>query len=471
MVGITSYGAYIPFYRISRDTIANAWGKRSAGGERSVANYDEDSVTMATEAALNSLKGIDRQRIDGLFFASTTSPYREKQCSTIISAAADLQHEIITGDFANSLRAGTAALRAARDAVSSGSVKNILVTAADCRLGFPQSEQEQSLGDAAASLLIGDSGVIATIEDSYAIADEITDIWRTDKDTFVRSWEDRWVITYGYTKIMQRAISEIMKRNGLTPKDFANAVFNAPDARSHRDLAQSLGFDPKTQLQDASLTTVGNSGAAHPLLMLAMALEEAKAGDKIILASYGQGAESFILQVTEEIEKMRNRGRIKDLLVSKAMFPSYAKYLANRQLIELPPELFNIDSAATTIWRTRDWVYNFHGSKCKRCGMVTFPIQRVCYGCQAKDEFEQVRLSDKKGKVFTFSLDNLAGGPDAPLGQTVVETEEEGARIYCLMTDCDTNEMEVGMPVEMTFRMLREARGFYNYFWKCRPIR
>jgi len=471
MVGITSYGAYIPFYRISRDTIANAWGKRSAGGERSLANYDEDSVTMAMEAALNSLADRDRQTVEGLFFASTTSPFREKQCSTIIAASADLRSDLITMDFANSLRAGTAALRAARDTVSSGSAKNILLTAADRRLGYPESAQEQNFGDAAASFLISDSNVIATIEDIYSIADEITDVWRTDKDIFVRSWEDRWAITYGYNKILQRAVSEIMKRNGLTPSDFAKAVINAPDARSHGDLAKSLGFDPKTQLQDALFTTVGNSGAAHPLLMLAMALEEAKAGDKIILASYGQGADCFIIQVTEEIEKMGNRGRIKELLASKAMFTSYAKYLANRQLLEQAPELFNIDSAATTIWRTRDWVYHFHGSKCKNCGMVTFPIQRVCYGCQAKDDYEQVRLSDDKGQVFTFSLDHLAGGPDIPLVQTVVETDIEKARIYCLMTDCDASEVVVGMPVEMTFRMLREARGFYNYYWKCRPIR
>jgi len=451
--------------------MAQAWGRRFIGGERSVANHDEDTVTMATEAALNSLKGTNRLQVEGLFFASTTSPYKEKQCSTIISAAADLRSDILSADFANSLRAGTAALRAARDAVSSGSAKSVLVTAAECRLGFPQSEEEQSFGDGAAALLIGNSEVIATIEDVYSISDEITDVWRTDKDTFVRSWEDRWAVTYGYARVMERAISGIMKRHGFAPKDFAKVIFNAPNPRSHRDLAQSLGFDPKTQLQDNLLATVGNTGAAHPLLMLAMALEEVKANDLIILASYGQGADAFILQATAQIEKRGNRDRAKSYLDSKRMLPSYERYLSYRQLIELAPELFNVDSAATVIWRTRDWVYSLYGSKCKRCGMLTFPIQRVCYGCQAKDDFEKVRLSDKKGKVFSFSLDNLAGGPDTPLVQTIIESEEGAARIYCLMTDCDPNEVKVDMPVEMTFRRLREARGFYNYFWKCRPLR
>lgn len=470
MAGIVSFGAYIPFYRLSRDTIAKAWGGRSVGGERSVANHDEDSVTMAAEAAISCLAGFERPQVGGVYFASTTSPYKEKQCSTIISAVLDLPTEIITADYANSLRAGTAALRAAMETVNSGSAKNILITAADCRLGFPQSEQEQVFGDGAAALLVGNSGVIAAIEGAYSVCEEITDVWRTDRDTFVRSWEDRWVVTYGYTRNMQRAISGIMRKYELTPKDFARVVLYSPDARSYRDLAQALGFDLKTQVQDPLLNMVGNTGAAHSLLMLAAALEEAKAGERILLASYGNGSDALILKVTPEIEKAKKLRSIKDYSVSKALLPSYERYLLFRQLLEQPQELFNVDAAASVTWRTRQWVYSFHGSKCKRCGTVSFPIDRICYTCQAKDEFEEVRLSERKGRVFTFSLDNLAGGPDVPLVQTILETEE-GARIYCMMTEADPKEVKIGMPVEMTFRRFREARGFYNYFWKCRPVR
>ncbi len=471
MLGIVSYGAYVPWFRLSRDTIAKAWGGRSIGGERSIANYDEDSITMAVEASFNCVKEIDHQSVDGLFFASTTSPYQEKQCSSLISAAVDLPSEIITSDFANSLRAGTSALRAAYNAVKSLSAKNVLVTASDCRLGFPQSEQEQSFGDGAAAILLGSSSVIATIEDAYSVSDEITDVWRTDRDNFVHSWEERWVLTQGYAKSMERAISGIMKRQGLKPNDLAKVILYAPEVRSQRDLAGRLGFDLKSQLQDPLLTGVGNTGAAHPLLMLAAALDEAGPGERMLLASYGQGSDAIILQVTEGIKERQPKPRVKDLLAAKRMLPSYEKYLSYRQLIEQAPELFNIDSAATTMWRTHRWALNLHGSKCRRCNLVSFPIQRVCYGCQAKDDFEEVKLSDKAGKVFTFSLDHLAGGPDSPSVQTIVESAEGNARIYCLMTDCEPGEVKIGMPVEMTFRRFREARGFYNYFWKCRMIR
>jgi 3-hydroxy-3-methylglutaryl CoA synthase len=193
MVGITAYGAYIPVFRLSRDLIARSWGRGSLGGERSVANNDEDSATMATEAVFDCLQGIDRQEIDGLFFASTSSPYKEKQCSTLVAAVADLGSEIITGDYANCLRVGTIALRSALDAVKAGTAKSVLVTAADCRLGYPRSDFEQSFGDGAAAILVGDSGVIATVEGSYTCSDEIADIWRTAEDNFVQSWESRWV--------------------------------------------------------------------------------------------------------------------------------------------------------------------------------------------------------------------------------------------------------------------------------------
>lgn len=471
MVGISSCGAYIPMYRLSRDLVGKAWGSGLQKGERSVANYDEDSITMAVEATFDCLQDIDHQNVDGLFFASTTSPYKEKQCSSIVVGAADLNREITTFDLANSLRAGTNALKAALETVRGGTLRNVLVTAADCRLGYPNSASEQNFGDAAAAFLISDSDVIATVEDSFSVCDDINDIWRMDGDTFVKSWEERWVLAYGYTKNMKQAISGVMKKRGLSAKDFTKAVFYAPDARSHLDLGRSLGFDTKTQLEDPLLATVGNAGAAHAMLMLVAALEEAKPGDRILLASYGDGSDAFILRVTEGIEKARKARGVKGYLTTKKMMPTYEKYLSYRQLLASPEELIRLFPAATVMWRTRNWSLSCHGSKCKRCGMVAFPIQRVCYGCQAKDEYEEVRLSDKKGKVFTFALDNLAGTPEPPVVQTIVESDEGKARIYCLMTDCDPSMVKVDMPVELTFRKIHQIGGFNNYFWKCRPIR
>ena len=146
MAGITSYGAYIPLLRLPHDTIGKAWGRRGGLGERSVANADEDSLTMAVEAGLNCIEGFDREQIDGLLFASTSSPYKEKQGASLIAAVADLKKNIITGDYAHTLRAGTNAFRSALSSVKSGDANNILVTVADNRIPYPKSSFEQGFG-------------------------------------------------------------------------------------------------------------------------------------------------------------------------------------------------------------------------------------------------------------------------------------------------------------------------------------
>ncbi len=51
MTGITRFGAYVPFHRLSREQIGNAWGGKKGAGEKSVASYDEDSITLAVAAA------------------------------------------------------------------------------------------------------------------------------------------------------------------------------------------------------------------------------------------------------------------------------------------------------------------------------------------------------------------------------------------------------------------------------------
>ena len=474
MAGIISYGAYIPLWRLSRDAIAEAWGSGSTGGERSVANNDEDAITMANEASIDCLTGMERENVDGLYFASTTSPFKEKECSTLVAAAADLGPEIITADFGNSLRAGTAAFRAALDAIAGGSAKSVLVAASDCRTGYPRSNYEQSFGDAAAALLIGNTAKPAvTIEGSYSISNELYDVWRLDKDTYVQSWEDRFIVEHGYTENMKKSISGLMKKQNISAQDISKAIFYAPTVRAQQGLARSVGLDAKTQLQDLLMSNIGISGCAHTLLMLVAALEEAKAGDKLLLASYGNGSDAFLLKVTDQIDKIKGGRRgVKGFLNSKKAL-NYTRYLSYRGLLEAQPgEPFRLYPAATVSWRERNWAIRMHGSKCNNCGTIHFPIERVCYKCQSKDNYQELRLSDKKAKVFTYTLDNLAGRSDDPtIPQLTVEFEIGNTRSYMTMTDCDPQEISVGMPTEMTFRRIYEGAGMYNYFWKCRPIR
>ena len=466
-VGIVSYGVYIPWHRLGSGT--RGW---TVGTEKAIANFDEDSVTMAVAAALNCLEGWQREDVQALYFASTTPPYREKSNAAIVSAATDLSPEVMSLDFSNSLRVGTMALQAAINAVKAGT-RQVLVTAADMRTPQPGSELEPMLGDGAAALLIGDSKPIAELEDSCTLSHEMLDVWRAEGDAFVRTWEDRFVVEEGYLKILPQVVSKLLNRNNLQPKDISKAIFYAPDSRRHREMTRKLGFDPKTQVQDFLFNTVGNTGAAFALMMLAAALEQAKPGDKILLANYGDGADAFLFRITEEIEKARKKRGIQVYLESKKILSDYETYTVWRGLIDKAPPTrrppFRTPSPSA-LHREESKNIRFHGTRCRRCGYPQYPPQRICTRCHAKDEMEPYRFSEKKAKVFTYTMDRLAPTLDPPLVVCVIDFEG-GGRMFSIMTDRDIDKLQIGMPVEMTFRKFYSVEGIHNYFWKCMPVR
>ena len=469
MVGIVSYGAYIPIYRMSRDMPWLTWGGIPVGGERSVANFDEDSITMSVEAGNNCLQGFDRGEVDALFLASTTTPYKEKQCAGIVSEALDLKRNIRTADFTNSLRSATIAIRAAMDAIAAGSAKKVLVVAADCRMGQPSTEYEQAFGDGAAAILLGKTDLIASIDASHTHYDDIMDLWRLDNDQFVRFWEDRFIVEHGYLNNTAEAVKALMKEQGLKAADITKAVLYTFDARRHQQLARNLGLDYKTQVQESFFPNMGNTGSAYALMMLAGALEQAKESDKLLLANYGDGADAFILNITKGIQKLTTRRAIKYHLDSKLPLMSYDKYLRFRGIIQ-GYAFFENQSAATISWRDRRWNINCRGGKCKVCGNINFPPQRICMYCQSKDQFEEIRLADRRGKLFTYSKDNLGPSLDSPVILCIIDFDE-GGRFYAQMTDRDPDKIEHEMPVELTFRWMHSERGIRNYYWKCRPLR
>ena len=468
MVGISACAAYIPFTRLDRGIL-----RKGLKGEKAVARFDEDSITLAVAAVLSCLEGIDRQSVDGLFFASTTSPYKEKQAASIIAAAADLGENVFTVDFANSLKAGTSALKCAAGLVKAGEAKRILVVAADCRLGIPGSAEEQALGDGAAAVLISDSDVIAELTGSHSTTNEIIDIWRTADDTFVRSWESRFAMDEGYQKIVGKTALEFAKRGNINPKDISKIAFSAPDARRYLGLAKSLGLDTKTQVQDALLSMIGDTGTAHPLLLLVAMLESASTGDLLLVASYGDGSDAMAFRVTNQINQLDGKSSIMKCLENKQMIDDYKTYLLWKGLlikdvVGYPGQATYGSLSSPDLWRAQNEVLRFHGSKCKTCGTVHYPPQRVCSKCRSKDEFEEIRLSDQKGKMTSFSMDFVASPLDRPMATAVIDFEV-GGRIECFVVD-HGGKLEIGMPVGWSFRRLFKRDGIHNYFWKAKPI-
>ncbi len=470
-VGITAAGAYVPYYRLDRKQIAKAWERGAVKGERSVANTDEDSLTMGVEAAGKCFGTFGREKIDGLYFASTTPPYAEKSIAATIATVCDLKADVFTADFGNSTKAGTGALTAALSSVVAGMARSVLVTAADCRNGYPKSDQEQLFGDAAAAVVVGCENIAAELIACHSSNVEIIDIWRNLDEKYVNYGEGRFVTDKGYMAAMTQAVKGLLAKSGKKPAEIAKVVLTTSSLKDHEAAAKKLGFQPE-QLQNPFMLEVGYCGAAQSLLLLAAALEQAKAGDLVLLASFGNGADAFLFEATENIKLLQEKQTVKAALQTKRPLESYTKYLSFRGLLDFQSgEPFRTFPSNAATWREQKGIFKLYGSKCTECGAGIFPINRVCPQCGSVDKYKELRLSDRKPKVFTYSIDHLAGRGDDPIVAQTVADDEEGIRYYMMMTDFAKEEIAIGMEVEFTFRRIYEGGNYINYYWKCRPVR
>ncbi len=480
MTGISSYGAYVPRYRLKRMSIFQNMGWINpttimlAQGEKAVANSDEDSLTMAAGASMECLNGFDRSALDGLFFASTTMPYQERQNAGIIAAALNLKDDVRSADFSGALKAGTSALISALEGVKSGSVRQILVCAADCRLGKMGSPQEMIFGDAGAAFLVGDKEVVAEFKGSFSLTCDFVDHYRGSKTPFDRQWEDRWIRDLGFDEFVPKAIGGLLQRTHLQIKDFAKIIFQCPYDAERKNLAKILKMDP-ARVQDPLHSIIGETGTAHALLMLVKALEEAQPGDKLLVVSFGSGCDALCFEVTDQILKRKGKKGILQYLANRAELTSYAKYAVFRGMLPVDIGLRGEEDFLTRwslLWRKRKAVLSLVGSRCKKCGTPQYPPQKICVNpaCGAVEEMEDYPFADKTGRILSYTGDMLAASYDPPEMYGFVEFEE-GGRFQCNFTDCTLDDLKVGMPVTFSFRKKYhdEKRDIRGYFWKAVP--
>ncbi len=466
MIGIISYGAYVPRTRLPLSVIGGR-PPTEGGPERAVAWNDEDAITQGAAAAIHCLEGVDRSQIDMLLFASTTLPFQEKQAAALIARVLDLRREVQTADHTGSTRAGTSALRTAFDAVKAGSARCALVIASDARMAAPKSGMEANFGDGAAAFLISDGDAIATLDGFHAISDEITDVWRPTGHEFTHTWEDRFVIQESYTPNMNTAIAGLLESSESQIEDFDRVVLYAPDARSHGRVAKANGV-AKEALQPPLFGRLGNAGVAFAPLQLASALESTKPGDRILVANFGNGADAMSFRTTDQIEKLDTRRGVSWNMARRRVVADYDDYVKAKGLAASEWETgTNPGLSATILYRERDDDLSLLGQQCRNCDAIQFPKQRLCESCFAKDDFETVRLSGRTGKVVTFTFDYFFPTPNPPTVVTIVDVD--GARIHLQVVEIDPDQMKIGQEVEFVFRKIHESGGRPNYYWKGIP--
>jgi len=474
--GILAFGGYIPRLRLRRETIADALAwinpglKTQARGERSTCAWDEDSLTMAVEAA-RDCRLDDLDAPDNLVLASTTLPFADRDNAAVVTEALDLPEHINTLDVSSSQRAGTSALANALNAATGSS----LVIASDCRETCPASPLEMQTGHGAATMLVGEGKqLLAHCLGHRAVSRDLVDHYRSRSGRFDYTLEDRWVRDEGFFKIIPETVSALLQELGVKPDVIDHTILPAP-ARVAKRLCKILGLND-SGLADDLAASCGHTGAAHPLLLLAATLEQAKPGAKILLVGFGQGADAILFETTKQIENYQPHLGVAGYLQRRHEESNYVRYLSHRGLLAVNRgnrAEFDNRAALKTFYRKRDMVTGFKGGRCESCGTVQFPRAAMCVNpeCRAADTQKPISLSGLNGRVKSFTEDWLAATPNPPLQYGNIELEG-GANIMMEITDCEPGTLKVGTVVDMRFRIkaVDEKRDFTRYFWKPSPV-
>lgn len=481
MIGITSYGAYIPRLRISRQAIYGSMGWFApallmvAQGERSMANWDEDSLTMAVAAAQDCLLGQDKVKVKGVYMASTTFPFADRQNAGILARAMNLDKYVLATDLTGAQKAGTSALITALEQVRGDKDGQFLVAAADARKTKPASFYEMWYGDGAAALTVGQEQVVAQFLGSFSLAADFNDHFRGTGKEFDSVWEERWARDEGYAKLIPETVTGLLKKLDLTMDGIDKLVIPCVFKRDLRKLAKLMGADP-AKVADNLHEVCGETGCAHALVMLVKALEEAGPGEKILVVGFGHGCDALCFEVTPEISSLVPRRGVKESLAHKKVIENYSQYLVFKKLLR--PDLglrgeVDQPTALSVLWRKNKMLLGLVGGKCRECGTPQFPKQDICVNpaCGALHSQDDYEFSGQPARIKSFTGDLLAASIDPPHKYGLIEFDN-GGRMLADFTDCDLEELRVGLPMEMTFRirMEDERRGFRQYFWKARPV-
>lgn len=342
MTGIIGYGAYLPRYRIAVEDIARVWGDDAEQvkgglmiGEKTVPAEDEDTATIAVEAARSAVRssGVDPRRVGAVYVGSESHPYAVKPTATIVAQAIGSSPDMTAADLEFACKAGTAGMQACLGMVRSGLIDVGLAIGADVSQGAPGDALEYTAGAGGCAYLIGENP-IAAIEETYSYTTDTPDFWRREGEDFPKHG-GRFTGEPAYFMHVESAAKGLLERAGTEPGDYDYAVFHQPNGKFPRRAAKRLGFEPEQYETGIIVDRIGNTYSGATPLGLARVLDEAAPGDRILVTSFGSGAgsDSFSIRVTDLIEERRPSPDIEELIADREML-DYALYAKHQEKIK-----------------------------------------------------------------------------------------------------------------------------------------
>jgi hydroxymethylglutaryl-CoA synthase len=345
MAGIVGYGSYIPVYRIKTGDIAKVWGEepeRIEKGlgiiEKAVGGVDEDTATISVEAGRNAIAraGIDPKRIGALYVGSESHPYAVKPTGTIVAEALGATPNLTCADLEFACKAGTAGLQIVLAMVDAKMIEYGMTIGADTAQGRPGDALEYSAASGGAAFIAGpDKEAVAKVDATFSFTTDTPDFWRRQNAEYP-SHGGRFTGKPAYFKHVTSATMGLLEKTGSKIADYDYVVFHQPNGRFPIEAGKKLGV-PLEKLKAGLLAPlVGNTYSGASMLGLSAVLDEAKAGNRILVTSYGSGAgsDSFAITVTDKIEATRDKApKTKDYIARKR-YIDYATYIKFRKKIK-----------------------------------------------------------------------------------------------------------------------------------------
>jgi 3-hydroxy-3-methylglutaryl CoA synthase len=480
LTGIVAFGAYVPRRRLQRTRVAEAhqWFapalKAHARGERSMASWDEDAITMAVEAARDAVGEHERAAINTVLLASTSAPFADRQNAGLVKEALNLRDAVMTADLGGSQKAGTAALIQALHTAAAGA-GDVLCIASEKPRARPGSESELINGDAAAALRIGSGAPIARLIGSHSTSVDFVDHYRGSDAAYDYGWEARWSRDEGYVALARDALRTALSRHGLRGDEIHRLLVPIPAAGVAETVARAAGIRPEA-VGPGLGARLGHAGCAQPLLLLAQALQSAGPGERIALLGFGQGCDVLLFETTAQIASHPRPVGVNGWLSRGVAESNYMKFLAFSGELAMERGMraeYDQKQPMTALYRNRRAVLGLVGGRDRATGEVQFPKSRIAVGgsAAALDTLDDYPLAERPARVLTYTADHLTYTPDPPGCYGMIEFEG-GGRMLAEFTDVDPATLATGMPMRMSFRIkaIDERRDFIKYFWKATPL-
>ncbi len=338
MIGIVSYGTYIPRNRIRIADIAQAWNKdaeevsRSLGlTDKSVPSFDEDAATIATEAAASCLSVFrgEPSDVDVLFVGSESHPYAVNPTSTIVGELLGIGNSYLAADIEFACKAGTAAIQAIAGLVAAGHARYGLAIGADTAQGKPHDFLEYTAASGGAAFLLGSEQLAVKLSADTSFSSDTPDFWRRDGMRYP-SHAGRFTGEPAYYQHVMGASERLFAMTNTKASDYDYCIFHMPNGKFPREVAKRLGFVPNQLAPSLVVDRIGNAYSATAMLGLSAVLDVAKPHQKIFMVSYGSGAgsDAFVWETLPDLMKVQDaRRKQKCLITDQIEKKSYVDYV------------------------------------------------------------------------------------------------------------------------------------------------